>query len=104
LERVKTVKKPTSPAKTLDSVIVRIAVLEGMCGAVLALYLANTRNDPTGDLAKALIAALRKDIIEGVAHLPPHMKAEAEVYLDNALGPVTARLPGLHAPGTPSNH
>jgi len=94
---------PTSTTNPLDNVVARIAVLEGMCGATLALYLANARNDPTGELAMALVTALRNDIIAGVAHLPAHMKAEAEKYLDNLLSQVTAKLPGLHAPGTPSN-
>jgi hypothetical protein len=93
-----------SNQSTLDSIVARLAVLESICGATIGIYLANARNDPDFSKSKAMISALRQDILQGVAHLPEHMRKEAALYLENILGQVTRALPHLRGEGSGHTH
>jgi hypothetical protein len=54
----------------LESVMVRIAVLENLCLAALTLYLGNVRNDPAFSKPHAMIDVIQRQIEQSIAHLP----------------------------------
>jgi hypothetical protein len=86
--------KPGDPYVVLMS---RLIVLEGMVSTLLSLYLAAAQNDPTFELAKALLKQIAEDIEFGLQSMPYAVQQEARVFRDALLHRVETQLPGLRA-------
>ena len=51
-----------------------------------------------------MISALGEESLNGVAHLPDHVRKEAELYLDRILRQVAKNLPLLQGEGSSNSH
>ena len=78
-----------------ERLAVRIAALENVTTATLALYLANSLNDPDLSKAKALLDALTSDGQDGLAKFPELVRQEGIAYLSALLNRVLQMIPAL---------
>lgn len=82
----------------------RLAVLECLTSATLALYIANSRNDPTFELAHAMLNAIRFDAIQGMTALSSEVQNEGREYLDSLIERITKSIPILRARNPLNTH
>lgn len=69
-------------------IIARLAALEVLAGAGIAVVLASAGNDPDLSKAKAILDAIQIEGNAGLAHLPETIRKEAESILGGLLGRV----------------
>jgi len=83
-----------------DQIIARLAALEVLAGAGIAVVLASAGNDPDLSKAKAILDALRTDGEAGIAHLPEPIRKEAESILGALVGRVLRMAASLRGGGS----
>jgi hypothetical protein len=91
-------------ANVIEGLIYRVAVLESISVAIMAIYLANARNDPDYSRAKALLDAIRSDAVRGIGFLPDDVRKEGEAYLDKLLEKLFASLPSMRGESGGQSH
>lgn len=84
---------------TNDEIAARLLVLEAISSTALALYLANSRNDPDYSKAHALLGAIRQSIAQLATTSPPAAQMIAQQYGDHVLGMVEENLRALRGEG-----
>ena len=87
----------------LESVMVRLAVLENLCLAALTLYLGNVRNDPNFSKSHAMIDLIQRQIEESIAHLPPDMRDHGAGVTKDLLDRVRRSLSDFGGPAVSSD-
>lgn len=81
-----------------QSMVARIASLEGLVIGTMALLFSMTGNDPDQSKQKALLQALQLDFESGLGHLPPSIQTEAKAHMSDLVGRVVLRASELREP------